>query len=89
MDQIDMEATKILSWMYKNPNVKIPLLLLLGAYFVVSPKLPNVVSIIYNNIIFKILAILLIIFLSVHDRQLAIMFTSVYLLTIYNLNYLY
>ena len=51
-----------------------------------SPKLPNVVSIVYNNLIFKLLIVLFIIFLSVHDQQLAIMVTAVYLLTIYNLN---
>ena len=51
-----------------------------------SPKLPNVVSIVYNNIIFKFLIILFIIFLSIHDQQLAIMVTSVYLLIIHRLN---
>jgi hypothetical protein len=51
-----------------------------------SPKLPKVVSVIYNNIIFKLLIVLLIIFLSVHDRQLAIMVTAVYLLTVHRLN---
>ena len=86
MNYIDIEATRILSWVYKNQYVKIPLLIILSIYFAISPKLPNVVSIVYNNIIFKLLIILFIIFLSIHDKQLAIMITAVYLLTINNLN---
>ena len=86
MDQFDKEGIKILSWVYKNPMVKIPLLLLLAIYFIMSPKLPHVVLLIYNNIAFKILIILLIIFLSLHDKQLALMISAVYLLTLKNLN---
>ena len=69
MDKLDIEATKILSWMYENKYIKISLLILFGVYFAVSPKLPNTVSLLYNNIIFRILVILLIIFLSNHDIQ--------------------
>ena len=86
MNQLDYEATKIFSFLYNNPMVKIPLLILLAAYFVISPKLPNFVFIMYDNIIFKILIVLLIIFLSNHDKQLALMVTAVYLLTVFKLN---
>jgi hypothetical protein len=86
MNQLDQETTKIFSFLYKNKYVKIPLLILLATYFVISPKLPFYVHIIYNNIIFKILTVLLIIFLSMHDKQLAIMITAVYLLTITKIN---
>ena len=86
MHQLDQEVTKIFSFLYKNKYVKIPLLLLLAAYFVISPKLPQYVHILYNNIIFKILIVLLIIFLSTHDKQLAIMVTAVYLLTVTKIN---
>lgn len=86
MNYIDIEATRILSWMYKNQYVKMSLLIILAIYFAISPKLPDVVSIVYNNIIFKLLIVLFIIFLSIHDKQLGIMITAVYLLTIYNLH---
>ena len=86
MHQLDQEVTKIFSFLYKNKYVKIPLLILLAAYFVISPKLPQYVHILYNNIIFKILIVLLIIFLSTHDKQLALMVTAVYLLTVIKIN---
>jgi hypothetical protein len=86
MNQLDQEATKILSFLYKNKYVKIPLLLIFAIYFIVSPKLPTFVIIVYNNIIFKLLIVLLIVFLSNHDKQLAIMITAVYLLTLNNIN---
>ena len=86
MFQLDQEATKFLSFLYNNKFVKIPLLILLATYFVISPKLPNYIHVIYNNIIFKILIVLLIVFLSMHDKQLAIMLTAVYLLTITKIN---
>jgi len=82
MNYLDQEATKIFSFIYNKPFVKIPLLIILGIYFVISPKLPNFVHIMYNNIIFKILIISLIIFLSMHDKQLAIMVTLIYLYTV-------
>jgi hypothetical protein len=82
MNYLDQEATKIFSFLYNNPNVKIPLLIILGTYFVISPKLPNFVHIIYNNFIFKLLIISFIIFLSMHDKQLAIMFSLIYLYTV-------
>ncbi len=86
LSQIDNELTKYLSWMYANKYIKITLLLLLAAYFVISPKISVTIRLLYNNIIFRILIILLIIFLSMHDYQLAIMLTAVYLLTLNNLN---
>ena len=85
MYQLDIEDSKFLSWTYSNQTVKITLLLLFGLYFVISPKLPNVVSILYNNIVFRLLVVLLIVYLSIHDRQLAIMVTVVYLITLNNL----
>ena len=86
MDILNKEGIKILSWVYKNPIVKIFLLLLLAIYFIMSPKLPHVVLLVYNNIVFKIFIVLLIIFLSLHDKQLALMISAVYLLTLKNLN---
>jgi hypothetical protein len=86
MNQIDIEATHIFSWMYKNECIKITILLALGLYFIISPKLSNVISLLYNNIVFRILIISLILFFSVHDIQLAIMVTLVYLVTLTNLN---
>jgi hypothetical protein len=82
MNYLDQEATKIFSFLYQKQSVKIPLLLILGTYFIISPKLPNFVHIMYNNIIFKFLIISFIIFLSMHDKQLAIMFTLIYLYTV-------
>lgn len=86
LTEIDNETSKVLSFMYKNQTVKMILLTLFGLYFVISPKLPNYVRLLYNNIIFRTLIILLIIYLSVHDHQLALMVTAVYLLTLNNLN---
>jgi hypothetical protein len=86
MNQINIESSKLLSWMYKNPHIKATLLVLLGLFFVVSPKIPDTIRLLYNNVIFRIMIILLIIFLSVHDYQLAIMVTIVYLLTLQKLN---
>ena len=85
MNNLDIESTKILSWMYENKYVKITLLILFALYFTLSPKVPKTVRLLYDNIVFRILIILLIIFLSMHDHQLAIMITIVYLLTINNI----
>ena len=86
MNYIDIEASKFLSWIYLNKYVKTTLLLLFGLYFVIAPKLPNIVSLLYNNFVFRLLVILLIIHLSMHDHQLAIMVSVVYLITLKNLN---
>ncbi len=86
MNQIDIEAIHILSWMYKNYCIKITILLAISLYFVISPKLSNVVLLLYNNVVFRILVISLILFFSVHDIQLAIMTTLIYLVTLTNLN---
>lgn len=86
MNQIDIETSKFLSWIYLNKTVKLTLLLLFGLYFILSPKLPNFVLLLYNNIVFRILIVLLIIYLSMHDHQLAIMVSVVYLITLNKLN---
>lgn len=83
---IDLETNKYLSFLYNNNIIKIPLLIVLGLYIVVSPKLPNTVILLYNNIVFRFLIIYLIIFFSNHDIQLSLMFAVTYLFTIYKIN---
>ena len=87
--KIDLETTKYLSFLYNNNLIKISLLLILGLYFVISPKLPQVVYLLYNNIIFRSLIIFIIIFLCNHDIQLAIMIATIYLVTLNNINNTY
>jgi len=86
MDRLDNEANKFLSRVYTNKYVNISLLILLAVYFVIPPKMTHVIELLYGNIIFRILFILLIIFFANHDPRLAIMITAVYLLTQSKLN---
>jgi hypothetical protein len=86
MNLLENEAQKNLSWMYTNKYVNITLLILLGVYFVITPKISKFVELLYSNIVFRILIILLIIFFANHDPRLAIMITVVYLLTLNKIN---
>lgn len=86
MINLDIEAKKLLSWMYNNKYVNVTLLILLGIYFVSAPKITNVIQLLYTNIIFRILIILLIIFFANYDPRLAIMIMAVYLLTLNKIN---
>lgn len=83
---IDLETNKYLSFLYNNNIIKIPLLIVLGLYIVVSPKLPNTVILLYNNMVFRFLVIYLIIFFSNRDIQLSVMIAVAYLFTIYKLD---
>jgi len=86
MNNLDIEAKKLLSWMYNNKYVNVTILILLGTYFIISPKISNTIQLLYSNIIFRILIILLIIYLGNYDPRLAIMITAVYLLTLNKIN---
>jgi len=81
----DAESVKMLSWMYKHPWVKTLILVILGLYIVLSPKIPKIVVRLYASKIFKLLVVLLILFLSAHDVQLAVMMSIVYLLTVHRI----
>jgi len=81
----DTESVKMLSWMYKHPWVKTLILVILGLYIVLSPKIPKIVVRLYASKIFKLLVVLLILFLSAHDVQLAVMMSIVYLLTVHRI----
>ena len=86
MNNLDIEAKKLLSWMYNNKYVNVTILILLGTYFVLTPKITLLIQLLYSNIIFRILIILLIIFFAIYDSSLAIMITAVYLLTLNKIN---
>ena len=81
----DTETVKMLSWMYKHAWVKTLILVVFGLYIVFSPKIPMFVVKLYANKVFKFLVVLLILFLSAHDVQLAIMMAVVYLLTVHRI----
>ena len=83
--KIDLETTKYLSFLYNNNLIKISLLFILGLYFVILPKLSNIVYLLYKNIVFRSLILFIIIYLCNHDTQLAIMISTVYLLTLNNI----
>jgi len=86
MDKLNIKEIKILSLIYTNKYIKISLLIISGLYFVISPKLSNNVLLLYNNMVFRALILLLIIYLSIYDNQLALMVVVVYLITANNLN---
>lgn len=86
MNRLKIEAKKILSWMYTNKYVNITLLILLGIYFIISPKISNTIQLLYSNIVFRVLIVLLIIFFAKYEPRLAIMITAVYLLTLNRIN---
>jgi len=81
----DTETVKMLSWMYKHAWVKTLILVVFGLYIVFSPKIPMFVVKLYANKVFKFLVVLLILFLSAQDVQLAIMMAVVYLLTVHRI----
>ena len=87
MNNIDFEASKFLSWIYLNQYIKIILLFIFSLYFVFLPRLPEVVSLLYNNNIFSLLIILLVIYLTFHDKQLALLITIIYLVTLNKINH--
>lgn len=87
--KVDIESTKYLSFLYNNYLIKTSLLIILGLYFIISPKLSNIMYLLYNNIVFRFLIIYIIIFLSYHDLQLSVIVAFIYLLILnkYNKQY--
>lgn len=82
MNIIDIEASNFLSWIYLNQYIRNILLFLFSLYLIFLPKLPSVMSLLYDNKIFHLLIVLLIIYLSFHDNKLAIIITIIYLVTL-------
>jgi uncharacterized membrane protein len=82
MNIIDIEASNFLSWIYLNQYIRNILLFLFSLYLIFLPKLPSVMLLLYDNNIFHLLIVLLIIYLSFHDNKLAIMITIIYLVTL-------
>ena len=86
INKTDVESVKMLSWMYKHAWIKTLVLFVLGLYIVLSPRIPMFVVKLYASKIFKFLVVLLILFLSAHDVQLAVMVSIVYLLTVHRIS---
>jgi hypothetical protein len=72
----------MLSWTFTNKSIKTLLLISFGLYFVFMSKVPNMITKLSDNIIYRAIIIILIIYFSNHDNQLTIMLVVLFLMSL-------
>jgi len=87
MEQFNTLVNDNLGWVHTNKIIFSLLVLIVIIYAAqVRPKLPSYVETLFENTIFKFVVIAYIVYLINHDKQLAIILSAAFLLTLHMVN---